>query len=77
MDITVSDPGIGIPQENIHHIFTRFWRREDYNGHLFGGVGLGLSIAKQVVEQHGGSIRVESNPGEGSKFTLMLLRQQE
>lgn len=75
--ISVSDPGIGISAEDLNHIFTRFWRTEEYNGHLFGGVGLGLSIAKQVIEQHGGSIRVNSMVGEGSEFILQLLIQPE
>ena len=75
LEISVIDPGIGIPLESIKHIFTRFWRTEEFNGHLFGGVGLGLSIAKQVIEQHGGHILVKSNPGGGSEFIIKLLKK--
>jgi signal transduction histidine kinase len=70
--VSISDTGIGIPSENIDHIFTRFWRTEEYNGHLFGGVGLGLSIAKQVIEQHGGNIEVNSALDKGSEFVIHL-----
>lgn len=70
--VTVSDNGIGIPSENMAHIFTRFWRTEEYQGHLFGGVGLGLSIAKQVIEQHGGKIKSDSVVGVGSVFQVCL-----
>jgi signal transduction histidine kinase len=68
------DQGIGIPSENLEHIYTRFWRTEEFNGHLFSGVGLGLSIAKQVIEQHGGLIEVKSKEGVGSKFLIKLAR---
>lgn len=68
----VRDPGIGIPPDAVNNIWERFWRTEEYNGHLFGGVGLGLPIAKQVIEQHGGQIEVKSAPGEGTTFTIRL-----
>ena len=58
--VSVRDQGIGIAEDQIPYIFDRFWRTEEHNGHLFGGVGLGLSIAKQVIEQHGGEINVSS-----------------
>lgn len=70
--ISIRDQGIGIPQENLPLIFDRFWRTEDYQGHLFGGVGLGLSIAKQVIEQHGGGIDVKSIVGQGTAFIIRL-----
>ena len=68
----ISDEGIGIRPEDLPRIYERFWRTEDYNGHLFAGIGLGLSIAKQVVWQHGGRIDLESTPGEGTTFTVTL-----
>ena len=70
--VSIQDQGIGIPDEDLPQIFNRFWRREEYEGHLFGGVGLGLSIARQVIEQHGGEIEVKSETGKGSLFTVRL-----
>ena len=70
--ISISDQGIGIQPEDLPRIYDRFWRTEEYEGHLFAGIGLGLSIAKQVVWQHGGTIEVESIPKNGSTFTVKL-----
>ena len=70
--ISISDQGIGIQPEDLPRIYDRFWRTEEYEGHLFAGIGLGLSIAKQVVWQHGGTIDVESTPKNGSTFTVKL-----
>jgi signal transduction histidine kinase len=70
--VTVRDQGIGIAEEDIPFIYDRFWRTEEHNGHLFGGVGLGLSIAKQVIEQHGGEIIVQSVENAGTVFTVRL-----
>jgi len=68
--VSVSDTGIGILPEEIPHIFEKFYR-----GHAEGevpGSGLGLSIARQIVEAHGGKIWVESTPGQGSTFTFTI-----
>lgn len=70
--VAVRDQGVGIPAEALPHIFKRFYRIEDLGGHLFRGLGLGLSIARQVVDQHGGRIEVESQVGEGSTFKVFL-----
>ncbi|MCB2180132.1 cyclic nucleotide-binding domain-containing protein [bacterium] len=70
--ISIQDEGIGIAPENLHNIFDRFWRTESYEGHLFDGVGLGLSIAQQVIEQHGGKIEVHSLIDSGSEFSIYL-----
>ncbi len=72
MRVSIQDPGVGIPPDQMYHIFDRYHHLESVGDHLFGGVGLGLPIAKQVVEQHGGSISVVSSPGEGSTFTLTI-----
>jgi signal transduction histidine kinase len=53
-------------------IFERFFRLDEVKGHLFRGAGLGLSIARQVIEQHQGKIEVQSVLGEGSTFTVWL-----
>jgi signal transduction histidine kinase len=70
--IRVQDHGVGIPKQALPRIFERFFHIDELAGHVFGGVGLGLPIAKQVVEQHGGEIRVSSKVGEGSIFTIYL-----
>ncbi|MEW6178485.1 MAG: ATP-binding protein [Chloroflexota bacterium] len=73
-EIEVKDRGVGIPAEALPFIFDRFFHLDEVNGHLFRGAGLGLSIARQVIEQHGGEIAVQSRLGEGSIFTLRLKR---
>lgn len=70
--LQVSDPGIGIPQEKQARIFERFYRIEQTDRHLFGGLGLGLSIARQIAQEHGGQIDLVSAPGQGSTFTVKL-----
>lgn len=72
--VRVADTGVGIPEEAIPRLFRRFFRLDEVDGHLFSGAGLGLSIARQVVEQHGGEIQVESKLGKGSTFTIKLRR---
>ncbi len=68
--VTVSDTGIGIAASDLPSIFDRFYRAE--NARLQPGAGLGLAIAQRIVEQHGGKIQVESEPGQGSRFTVTL-----
>jgi signal transduction histidine kinase len=70
--ISIKDQGIGIAEEDREDIYGRFWRTETHNGHLFSGVGLGLSIARQVIEQHGGQIKLESEVGAWTQFTITL-----
>ncbi len=73
--LKVIDSGVGIPPEAIPRLFRRFFRLDEVGGYLFTGSGMGLSIARQVVEQHQGNILVESELGKGSTFTVQLKRQ--
>jgi signal transduction histidine kinase len=68
----VADTGIGIDPKDVSHIFDRFWRADKARSREHGGAGLGLSIAKWIVDVHGGSIAVQSVPGKGSRFTIRL-----
>lgn len=72
INIDIRDPGIGIEPELLPRIFHRFERRESYGDRLFGGIGLGLPIAKHLIESFGGSISVETEPGKGSTFSIHL-----
>jgi signal transduction histidine kinase len=70
--VSVEDRGIGIPKENLPRVFDRFYHLERSGDDLFSGIGLGLAITRQVIEQHQGSLDVVSTPGKGSTFTLTL-----
>jgi signal transduction histidine kinase len=70
--IKVSDTGIGIPQEDLVHIFDRFFRVDKARSRATGGTGLGLSIANRIVLLHQGFIRVSSEEGKGSTFYIEL-----
>ena len=70
--IEIQDNGVGIPDEALPHIFTRFYRQDI--AHTTPGFGLGLSIAWRIIELHGGQIRVKSEVGVGSTFTIVLPR---
>ena len=70
--VAVEDHGIGIAKENLPRIFDRFYHLERSGDNLFGGIGLGLAITRQVIEQHQGSLDVVSTPGKGSTFTMTL-----
>ena len=70
--VTVEDTGMGIPEDELHHIFERFFRGEKPRTMQISGTGLGLAIVKEIVELHGGRVTVESEVNEGSRFTVWL-----
>lgn len=70
--LRIADRGIGIPRDDLPRLFERFHRGANVDDRRFPGMGLGLYICHGIVTQHGGTIRVESMPGEGSAFHIML-----
>ncbi|MDQ4138535.1 MAG: ATP-binding protein [Actinomycetota bacterium] len=72
VELSVTDQGVGIPEEELGRVFERFFRVDPARSRHTGGTGLGLSIVKHVVQNHGGDIRVWSQKGHGSTFTIRL-----
>jgi signal transduction histidine kinase len=72
VEFAVSDDGPGLGEEELEHVFDRFWRAGSGETQSVGGTGLGLAIAKSLVELHGGGITVNSVPGEGATFRFVL-----
>ena len=72
VEIAVTDQGEGIPEEDLDRVFERFFRVDQARSRHTGGTGLGLAIVKHAVQNHGGDIRVWSQPGRGSTFTIRL-----
>lgn len=72
VEVSVTDTGEGIPPEELPYIFERFYRVDKSRSRATGGRGLGLTIAKRLVEAHGGKIEVNSEPGKGSRFAFTI-----
>jgi len=72
VDLEVQDHGIGIPRRDLERVFERFYRVDRARSRETGGTGLGLAIVRHVASNHAGEVRVESEEGEGSTFTLRL-----
>ncbi|RKH52459.1 PAS domain S-box protein [Corallococcus interemptor] len=70
--LSVTDPGIGIPEDQQQQLFDRYFRARNASTRSYGGLGLGLYISRDIVERHGGRIWVESVPGRGSTFYVAL-----
>ena len=70
--ISVSDTGIGIAKEDIPRTFSRFWRSDASREMESGGLGVGLSLTKEIIDRHNGTIAVESELGKGTTFTLRI-----
>ncbi len=75
VQISITDEGIGIAVEEQHRVFDKFYRSDDAGVRAREGHGLGLALAKQVIDLHHGSVRVESEVGEGSTFTISLKKE--
>jgi signal transduction histidine kinase len=72
VELSVKDTGIGIPKEKLDHIFESFTQADSTTTRKYGGTGLGLTIARNLAERMDGSLRVHSEAGKGSVFTLSL-----
>ena len=72
VEVKISDTGVGIPPDQLRQIFEPFFTTKQPDEHGRGGTGLGLSVCRQIIEQHHGRIRVESVAGKGSTFTVKL-----
>lgn len=70
--VEVADTGMGISEEDLNKLFRRFWRADDARNRQTGGVGVGLSIAKEIVDRHKGCIEVTSKVGEGTTFRIKI-----
>jgi PAS domain S-box-containing protein len=70
--IQIIDSGIGIEPDFLPYVFDRFRQADSSTTRSYGGLGLGLAIVRHLVEQHGGKVDAENNPGEGAKFTVVL-----
>lgn len=73
--ISIEDQGIGISEEDLKYVFERFYRADKSRTRATGGPGIGLTIVKSIVSSHGGEVKLESKLGEGSKFTIILPKE--
>ncbi|MPW24454.1 hypothetical protein GC105_01430 [Alkalibaculum sp. M08DMB] len=76
INIVIEDTGIGIPKEDIKHIFERFYRSDISRNRVSGGTGIGLTISKALIQAHGGNIKVESEEGIGTRVIITLNKSE-
>lgn len=76
-NIAVEDTGIGLTPEEAKMVFSRFWRADAGRNRESGGLGIGLSIVKEIVDRHNGWVQVEGKPGEGARFTIHIPLAEE
>ena len=72
VEVSVADTGEGISAEDLPNVFERFYRVDKSRARVTGGTGLGLTIARRLVEAHGGKIEVQSQPDKGSRFSFTI-----
>src|SRR5690606_28696855 len=72
IEIKIKDHGIGIPKEDLEHIFQRFYTVDKARSRKMGGAGLGLSLVETIINKHQGTIFVDSEVGKGTEFTIRL-----
>ena len=77
VQVSISDEGIGISPSLLSRIFERFYQVDGSTKRRFGGMGIGLALVWEIIEVHGGSVQVESEPGKGSTFTVSLPEMDE
>jgi two-component system sensor histidine kinase VicK len=75
VELSVHDPGVGIPKSQLEAVFGLFYQAEDPVSRRTGGMGLGLYISKEIITRHGGRIWAESEPGQGSTFYVTLPKE--
>jgi signal transduction histidine kinase len=74
--VTISDSGVGIADEDKPRVFERFFKADKSRDRALGGSGLGLSLVRKIAELHGGTVTVDSEPGNGATFTVVLPREK-
>ncbi|HHT7190209.1 TPA: envelope stress sensor histidine kinase HitS [Bacillus cereus] len=77
VEVSIRDSGIGISEEQKQHIFERFYKADSSRNRAYGGSGLGLAIVKKVLDLHRGEIKVESEEGNGTEFTVCIPKYEE
>jgi signal transduction histidine kinase len=70
--IEVTDRGLGIALDEQKHVFEKFYRARSHESHLIAGTGLGLTLVAHIVDAHGGRVELESAPGTGSTFSILI-----
>jgi len=70
--IEIADTGIGIAEEDLEQVFSRFWRADEARDRASGGLGIGLAVVREIIERHGGCVEAARREGGGSVFTIAI-----